>query len=167
MRHVALLGILTAACAWPALAAPLTPPELLKDIHQQGPRNVVAQLSAGNGAQWTDVLNRISMGNDEWLAVAAALRPGTDAGTGEDLTGALAYALLKNPQGVLPLTGGSIPLEAVCNVPLIEPTDAQVAKWKAEALTALSRVKATSLAREVAACRADFLAVPVHQDSGA
>ncbi|MGE4482113.1 hypothetical protein [Acidocella sp.] len=140
--------------------------KLLSDIHQQGARSVVVQLSAGTGDQWTDVLNQISTGNNEWLEVAAALRPGTDAGTGEDLTGALAYALLKNPQGVLPLTGGDIPLDAVCGVPLIEPTDAQVAKWKAEALAALSRVKTASLASKVAACRADFMAVPVHETNG-
>ncbi len=51
-------------------------------------------------------------------------------------------------------------------MPLIEPTDAQVAKWKADALAALSHVKAASLVNKVTACRADFLRVPVHETDG-
>lgn len=162
MKRTAGWTLLISACAWSALAASPTASALLNDIHQQGARVVVAHLSAGNGDQWTELLKQISTGQSEWLKVASMLRSGTDAATGEDLTDALAHALRTNPEGVLSLTGNNVPLFSVCNVPLIEPTDAQVAQWKAEALKALSRVTDAGLASKAAACRADFAAVPAH-----
>jgi len=133
--------------------------QMREEIAHSGAKTVVKQLQSGSGRSWKNLLSNIESGNGEWLQVAVAIRPGVDASTGEDLTFAIASALRKNPVTVLKLIGPGFPLEHVCDVPLIEPNDAQVAAWKRDALAALSRVKDPTLTDKVLHCRAALNAV--------
>jgi len=141
------------------LAADTTPTAIVAEIGHYGASQVVKQLNAETGARWKAVITGIATGRDAWLDVARAIQPGVDAGTGEDLTYAVASALRANPTAVLRLTGVEFPLTQVCDVPLIEPTNAQVAIWKRQALAALNRVRDASLATKVHDCRAAFAAI--------
>ena len=140
-------------------AADVSPAAIIADIGRDGAPKFVGRLSAEAGTQWKAVRAGIASGKDAWLGVARAIRPGVDAGTGEDLNTALATALRVNPAGVLRLVGPDFPLTHVCDVPLIEPTDAQVAAWKRNALAALDRVSDPSLAATVQDCRAALVAI--------
>jgi hypothetical protein len=135
-----------------ANAAELSPASIQADIARDGARAVVARLSGKSGGPWKEVILHISSGQDAWLSVVGALRPGVDAGTAEDLTGALASALRKNPEPVLKLIGPNFPLDQVCDIPLIEPTNAQLAAWKRSVLDALSHVKDAVLSDRATAC---------------
>jgi hypothetical protein len=140
-------------------AAALSTTEIRAKIARDGATGAVSALMAGSGAGWKVLLARIGGGDDAWLDIARAIRPGVDAGSGEDLTFALASALSRNPAGVLRMAGRDFPLAKICDVPLIEPTDAQVAVWKTQALTALARVHSDALRAKVNECRADLNAV--------
>jgi hypothetical protein len=150
-------GLLAALCfATPALAGGLSATDVSADIAKLGAAATVKQLDAGSGAQWNSVVTHIAGGSADWLAVASALGSGVDAGTGEDLTGALSAALLKNPAGVLKLAGPQFPISQICTDPQIEPTDAQVAGWKAKAAAALAKIHDPALTANVGACRASI-----------
>jgi hypothetical protein len=145
--------------AFTAHAADVTPAAIVADIGQYGAPQVVKQLNAGSGARWKAVIAGIALGQNAWLDVARAIQPGVDAGTAEDLTSAVASALKVNPAGVLRLIGTEFPLTKVCDVPLIEPTNAEVAIWKRRTLAALDRVRDPSLTTKVHDCRAALAAI--------
>jgi hypothetical protein len=133
--------------------------QMREEISTSGAKAVVKRLNAGSGKPWKNLLSKIESGNDEWLQIAAAIRPGVDAETGEDLTFAVATALRKNPVPVLKMIGPDFPLERVCDVPLVEPTNAQVNTWKREALEALDKVNDPALTDKVTHCRSAFAAI--------
>jgi hypothetical protein len=68
------------------------------------------------GRTWLSVEEQVALGSDEWLGVAEALAPGTDAGTSHGLNIALHHALAKNPERVLTILA-RLPerTELVCN----------------------------------------------------
>lgn len=134
-------AILLALAAVPLMAAERTAEQIAADIDRNGPVKLVATLSSTAPQDWQHVLDAIATGDEAWLDIAARLRPGTDAGTGEDLVGAVAAALKVNPDAVLPMIGPAFPMDEVCTVPLIEPSPEQLAQWKKAALQALAKAK--------------------------
>jgi hypothetical protein len=160
MKAHAALAVALSLLASGAWAETLTPASLQAQIAREGAGPVVAHLTAGSGAPWHTVIAHIASGQAAWLATAIPLRPGTDAGIGEELTGAVAMALLKNPIAVLKLAGDDFPLARICDLSTIEPTDAQVAKWKRDALAALAKVKDSSLVEAVVGCREFVISLP-------
>jgi hypothetical protein len=75
---------------------------VLGDIKSRGARAVVDGLWADD-EQWDTVMTNIAGGKAEWLDVAAALHPGTDAGASEMLDEAIFLALKPAPVAVLRL----------------------------------------------------------------
>lgn len=142
-----------------ARATDVTPAAIIAEIGRSGASQVVKRLNAGSGAPWMAVIKGIATGRHDWLDVARAIQPGVDAATSEELTAALAAALKLNPEAVLRLVGEPFPLPKICDVPLIEPTNAQVANWKRRALKALDGVRDASLAIKVRDCRAALAAI--------
>jgi hypothetical protein len=157
MRRAAWLAWLGILMPGFAAAHSLSLAELNNDITRNGAAAVVTRLAAGQGAAWNRVIADISSGRATWLDVAVRLAPGTDAGTAEDIDYALSSALLHNPEGVLQRLYKPFGLKDICVVPLIEPTDAQVAAWQERAVAALARVKTPQLQSRAAACRAAIL----------
>jgi hypothetical protein len=88
---------------------------VLHDVQAHGARAAVAALWA-NTERWNQAMAEIARGSGEWLQVAAALHPGTDAGASEELEEAIFLAIKQNPQEVLGLLKArSFAVSAVCN----------------------------------------------------
>lgn len=88
---------------------------ILADVKAQGARRVVADLYASS-QRWNQILENIGRGDRKWLEVAAALRPGTDAGASEALDEAAFIALKHAPAAVLRLLkDGRFETKAVCS----------------------------------------------------
>ena len=83
------------------------------EIAARGPRAVVKDLY-GHPADWDYAMKQIQSGNDEWLRVAVALRPGSDAGSSEMLGESVGVALIRVPESVLRLTIPAFDVEVVC-----------------------------------------------------
>jgi hypothetical protein len=87
----------------------------LADVKAQGARTVVAALWSDNG-RWNQVMANVGDGKPEWLEVAVALRPGTDAGAAETLDEAIFFALKTAPVAVLQLLkDGRFETSLVCS----------------------------------------------------
>lgn len=141
------------ACFWlQAGTASPTASELDKHIEHDGAKAVIQQLATGKQTAWNSVVKKIDIGTPEWLQVPGKLLKRSDAGTTEDLRISLAVALTHNPQGVLRMTGPDLPLEQVCTVPFIEPSEKVIAIHKAKVHAALRRVVAQELQEKKAAC---------------
>jgi hypothetical protein len=88
----------------------------------------------------------VALGSDEWLGVAEALAPGTDAGTSHGLNIALHHALAKNPERVLTILA-RLPerTELVCSDGDDEQAAEPAARELRAALAAVGRVGAPEL----------------------
>jgi hypothetical protein len=129
----------------------LSPQKMLNEISVKGPKRVVREY-ADNQQLWDVFLQYIESGKAEWLRVAFNLKPGTDAGTSEDLNFSVARALPKNPRGVLKLIGKRFSFEEVCTSPFIEPEPGVAEKYEKEAQNALSQVGSGLLAKRARKC---------------
>jgi hypothetical protein len=153
-----MLGVAALATIPTRLGARPTvnPATLVRDIDARGPRAVIATLA--RTGQWDGVVRHIDGGGDAWLAVAAKLAPGSDAGSAEDLGISLATALPRNAAGVLRIMrlDGHNPLRAarVCGLPFIEQPKAQTDTYRASAVDAVTRVSDPALADRRSRCLA-------------
>ena len=86
---------------------------LRDEIGARGPKAVMRDLY-DHPADWDYVMQQIQSGGDEWLHVAVALHPGSDAGSSEMLGEAVGVALIQAPESVLRLTIPAFALEVVC-----------------------------------------------------
>jgi len=109
-----------------ALAGEMTSGEIQGEIARIGLRGVIEKLwnsSETHPNEWDRIIGKIETGDKEWLQVASSLKVAADAGGSEDLNGALALALLKNPVDVLTLVQqGSFVISDVCTCPYIGET---------------------------------------------
>ena len=142
--RVAFVAALLCIAAAPA---PPTPGAVRARLAAESPKRTVAALSAGRGAGWEAVLRGVSRGDRRWIAIAPELAEGADAGASEALHAALSDALATAPVQVLTLTPATVTLDRLCGVPLIEPTEAQVVRYLAPRLLALSRVRGPARAK--------------------
>jgi hypothetical protein len=151
----AVILILAALIGTAAMAASaLSPNAIAADIAAHGADAVVARLNA-NG-DYDRVLGHIDSADSHWLALAPKLAPGTDAGTAEALVIALAFALPRNPGGVLALLQGKDAFAAadVCGAPFIEDTVKDIPAYVRRARAAVSAVNDLRLATAKAQCLA-------------
>jgi hypothetical protein len=118
--------LLAALLALPttALAGQLQPSTLLRQIEQHGAQSVSAKMDRG---EWGQVLSGIESGKREWLMVAVAIKPATDAGPSEMLSLAGGIALGKAPANVLNIMVPTHPIDGICGYPDMsdEKTDTQ------------------------------------------
>jgi hypothetical protein len=114
---------------------------LLADVNTRGPRPVVAALRSDSN-QWDQVITNISHGYPQWLNVAAALRPGTDAGSSETLDEAMFLALKPEPIRVLQLLkDGTFEATVVCSSNIAtDYTDAESRQFIKERISVLQGV---------------------------
>ncbi len=94
----------------------LTPPTILREINIMGPKREVERLWESDSL-WLIILKAISNGSAEWLDVADALRPGSDAGSSEELSFAIGDALEYNAEDILKRYGMN---KNVCGAPDID-----------------------------------------------
>src|SRR5208282_6035273 len=110
-----LLGVSLGSNATTQSGSALQAAAVLADVKAQGARTVVSSLWSDT-ARWNEVMARIGRGSQEWLKVAAALRPATDAGASEALDEAVFLALKSAPTAVLRLLqDGMFATQTVCS----------------------------------------------------
>lgn len=114
----------------PASATELTAAGFMTGIKAVGPRAVIERLwnsDENHPNDWDRLIDKIESGEKGWLDVAKALKPASDAGASEDLSGAVAVALLKNPIDVLTMAQqGPFTVDNVCTCPyVVETPDGQ------------------------------------------
>jgi hypothetical protein len=99
-------GLLIGVSAVCSAATPSIPSlhasSILTDVRTRGAHAVVASLWS-DSSRWNQVMANIGRGRPEWLEVAVALHPGTDAGAAETLDEAVFFALRTAPTAVLKL----------------------------------------------------------------
>ena len=136
-------------CSFSSYArVPLSAHDVQERIGSEGAKATVAYLDQAN--EWDAVVERIGKGDSEWIAVAAQLATGTDAGDSEDLGISLAQALPHNPLAVLQVMdivdeSGVVGVDRVCGVPFIETTRAFNKAYLRRAIPAVSHVQAADL----------------------
>lgn len=79
----------------------LSPSQVLLGVKTRGAGKVVLEIWASESKTRT-FLAGVGSGKHTWLLAAQAIAPATDAGSAEELSDALAEALLNNPYGTLP-----------------------------------------------------------------
>jgi len=94
----------------------------------------------------------IATGDSLWLQVADKLSPASAAAEAT-MSIALATALTRAPQRVLPLVGNKYPVEEVCGIPFLKGDSAFVVTYHDEATAALARVATPSLSPTRTACQ--------------
>ncbi|MFC5476032.1 hypothetical protein [Paraherbaspirillum soli] len=111
---------------------------MISEIRTVGAAKVLARLhQSGTRHGWDWVVEQAATGNQEWLTVIYHLRDATDAGDTQALNVALAYALPKNPAGVLKLLGSDFPVEKICRTPFSEPDAVTLKQYVDKAQQAL------------------------------
>ncbi len=141
------------ADAAPRFAAHPTPPEIAASVARYGARATVNALFEER--RWDYVSDRIGAGETAWVALAAKLAPGADAGTAEDLPIALAFALPRNAPAVLAaVRTGAFDVADVCGAPFIEDTVSDIPAYRRRAAAAVRGVGDPKLTAVRAACLA-------------
>ena len=150
---VAAVAMLAASTA---IAAPLLPEAIARDIRLHGAKAVVDRL--WNNGDWERVMDRVDAGDARWIALVPQLAPGTDAGTAEELPIALAFALPNKPRAVLALLGGKdgFAIEDVCGAPFIGDTVKDIPGYVRKAADAVARVRDPGLVSIRGLCLAEL-----------
>lgn len=120
------------------LFAPPSPNSILVKIALFGPKNWVH----GNfeSEDWDVAMREIASGEENWLKVAAAMAPGTDADATEHLIESLSQALIANPQGTLEVLNLRKGMIGACFISSDSTDPAVRARFVTNAKAALSTV---------------------------
>jgi hypothetical protein len=78
------------------------PDAVIAAVEAHGPKAVVEEIWLDDPARRA-LLEGVGAAKAEWLRAALALKPGTDAGSSEELDGAFAQGLLASPAQLLPI----------------------------------------------------------------
>jgi hypothetical protein len=101
------------------------------------------------------VMTGIASGDSTWLLVAGSIKP-ESAAAEASLQIALASALLRSPEKVLALVDRRYQVDQVCGIPFLRPDSSGVLSYHQQAVTALSRVRDTTLRKTVESCSASL-----------
>lgn len=114
MRNLTILALL-AGLATPVVAADLTPAAIRDMLQTQDATAVVQTLNTGSaGSSWTQVLDHVAAGQQEWIDLVPLLAPGTADATAQGLQLTLSQALKTNPTAVLALIDGRYSAADLC-----------------------------------------------------
>jgi hypothetical protein len=159
---VACLSIIAAAGCKENAWTPMGSAEIvLSEIKLGGAPEVSKRIDSDENFG-RSVTSGIATGDSLWLQVADKLVP-TSAAAEATLSIALASALPRSPDKVLALLGQKYPVEEVCGMPFLKADSAEVTTYHDEAIAALGRVRAASLAPARDACRAALDDARVHR----
>jgi hypothetical protein len=149
---VAWLTIIAATACKDSPWTPMGSAEVvLSEIKVGGAPEVSKRIDADESFG-RSVTNGIATGDSLWLEVAGQLTP-SSAAAQATLAIALASALPRSPDRVLPLLGDKYPVEEVCGIPFLKADSTAVITYHAEATAALDRVRSPSVVATRDACR--------------
>jgi hypothetical protein len=125
---------------------------VLSEIKLRGAVGVSKRLDADETFA-RSVMSGIASGDSTWLLVASSIKPGSAAAEAS-LDIALASALVQSPAKVLALVKSRHAVDQVCGIPFLRPDSSGIVAYHQQALTALARVRDSSLTKTVASCTA-------------
>jgi len=96
-----------------AFACEVEPNVIIQSLETEEPKSVIARLWDGKDCE-EKLLTGLSSGKLEWIKLALALQPHTDAWSSESLQDSLGEAMLKAPSRVLPLIKNYTFNESIC-----------------------------------------------------
>jgi hypothetical protein len=140
-----------------AAAPPVTSTGVAHMIATYGPNGAVERLIKPTKrhpmfGDYEAVLDGISSGKAQWLALAPELQKGADAGPSEFLKISVAEALPHNAAGVLRLGAHGWPIANACSYPMLEPRPADTRRYFAKAIPAVAAVRDPTLQSARAIC---------------
>jgi hypothetical protein len=146
-----------------ALAAspPVTPAAVAHMIATYGSNGTVERLIKPTKrhpmfGDYEVVLDGISSGKAQWLALAPELQKGADAGPSEFLKISVAEALPHNAAGVLRLGAHGWPIDRACSYPMLEAKPADTRRYFATAIPAVTAVRDPALQSARHICLAEL-----------
>ena len=95
------------------------PRAILAEVSKRGASAVIAELYS-SPIKWNSILKQIATGTENWLKVAVALHPNSDAGAREMLTLSVGEALGTAPASVFKITLNEFQLKSICGGPDID-----------------------------------------------
>jgi hypothetical protein len=153
LTAVVWLSIIAAAGCKDSSWTPMGSAEVvLSEIKLSGAATVSKRIDSDESFG-RSVTAGIATGDSLWLQVAENLSPAS-AASEATMSIALASALTRAPERVLPLVGNKYPVEEVCGIPFLKGDSAFVTTYHDEAIAALARVTTPSLSATRAACHA-------------
>ena len=166
-RVVAVLILLLGAAlaAHQTASSAITPQLVERMIVKYGAKRTVNILikqpsnDPNSDGKFDLVLDGVSSGDPRWLALIAKLEPGLSGHTAlaESLPIAVAFALPKNPTGVLRYLASPRWLRTVCGYPMIEPTDKEERTYFKAAIPAVRAVREPNLLRAKRLCLSELM----------
>jgi hypothetical protein len=96
-----------------SLACEVLPDKLIQSLATEKPETIIAKLWDGKDCE-EKLLNGLSSGKPEWIKLALALQPNTDAWASESLESSIGDAMLKAPSRLLPLIRDYSFNESIC-----------------------------------------------------
>lgn len=85
-----------------AFSCEVLPDKIIHSLETEKPETIIARLWDGKDCE-EKLLNGLSSGKPEWVKLALALQPNTDAWATESLESSIGDAMLKAPSRILPL----------------------------------------------------------------
>jgi hypothetical protein len=125
---------------------------VLSEIKLRGPEGVSKRLDTDETFA-RSVMSGIASGDSTWLVVASSLQP-ESAAAEASLEIALASALVVSPNQVIALAGRKYQIDQVCGIPFRRTDSSEIINYHQQAAAALGRVRDSTLARFLTACRA-------------
>jgi hypothetical protein len=101
-----IVALLLLLCGAWTFACEINPNEVIASLTKEPPAQVVKRLWDGEECE-RSLFVGLNSGQPEWIALAVALRPYTDAWSSESLQDSLGEAMQRAPSRVLLLVGGS------------------------------------------------------------
>lgn len=93
------LFTLCTACSASSPNTAIAPAELISEIQKVGATKVIRRY--WGHPEWRNLVGNVASGERDWIDVALALIPASDAGSASELHDALFRALRKNPEYIL------------------------------------------------------------------
>jgi hypothetical protein len=147
---VALITTLNSACQ-PSVSHEPSAGDLLAQLQSQTGSRRLANALVEDKTLNVHILTRICSGNLEWLAVARKLYPTNYAHLNEEISSAVAVALVTSPGEVLRTFGTE-----ACHLPDDLPSSCDIADWPRQATAALVDLSGDP---DVASAREECLAL--------
>jgi hypothetical protein len=151
LTAVAWLSILAAAGCKDSSWTPMGSAEVVLSEIKLGGAATVSKRIDSDESFGRSVTAGVATGDSLWLQVAQKLSPASAAAEAT-MSIALASALTRAPERVLPLVGNKYPVEEVCGIPFLKGDSAFVTTYHDDAIAALGRVTTPSLSAGRAAC---------------
>jgi len=108
-----LIGLCLLLASFPTVACEVVPSEVIQSLQSKEPLEVIAHLwDAGECEE--KLLTGLASGKAEWINLAVALSPHTDAWASESLQDSLGEAMQRAPSRILPLMANYTFDEAIC-----------------------------------------------------